>query len=337
MRAGLIGYLYSGRTTLFEAVAMGNRSGDLAFVPVSDTRLDALCKVIQPKKCTPSTLELMDNAATMPEKGVQRKSNFAAEAKRVDVLVHVVREFDSPCVPFHSEPNPKRDIKAVETELILADLQLVESRLERLSKSHESKSPGTKEYLERVLLENVKPHLETGRPLRDLELREDEIEILRSHQMLSLKPMVVAINCAESELAGPPEAGIRICAEIEREIASIDPEERAPFLADLGISKPATQSLTKAVYEALGLITFFTARQKETKAWPLKRGSSALNAAAVVHTDIARGFIRAEVVSYADFVRLGSIKACYDADLMRLEGKEYVVQDGDIINIRNKS
>lgn len=316
---------------------MGNRSGDLASVPVADKRLDALCAVTQPKKCTPTTLELMDNAATMPEKGAQRGANFAAEAKRVDVLVHVVREFDSPSVPFHAEPNPERDIATVETELILADLQLVENRLERLAKSHESKAPGSREYLERVLFEKIKPYLEEGKPLRETALREDEIEILKSHQMLSLKPVVIAINCSESDIAKPSPAGFRICAQIERELAAMTPDEREPFLADLGISEPATRSLTRAVYDALGLITFFTVGQNETKAWPLRRGSNALKAAAVIHTDIAKGFIRAEVVSYADFERLGSVKACYDAGRMHLEGKEYVVQDGDIINVRHKS
>lgn len=323
---------------------MRNRSGDLASVAVADPRLDAICAVVQPKKRTPTTLELMDNAAQMPEPGRGKPADFAAAAKRVDVLVHVVREFDSPTVPFHAEPNPSRDHSAVETELILADLQLVENRLERLTKSHDAKKPGSADYLEKALFEKIKPDLEAGNRLRDLSFSDDEEAILRNYQMLSLKPLVIAINCSESELhsaspfqAGATDPAFRICAEIEREIARMDEADREEFLKDLGIERPASENLIRAVYEALGLITFFTAGQNETKAWPLKRGENAVKAAGVIHTDIAKGFIRAEVVHYEDFERLGSVKACYDEGLMKLEGKEYIVRDGDIINIRNKS
>ncbi len=323
---------------------MNNRSGDLASVAVPDPRLDAICSVIQPKKRTPTTLELMDNAARMPEPGRGKPADFAAAARRVDVLIHVVREFDSTSVPFHGEPNPIRDQSAVETELILADLQLVENRLDKLAKSHDARKPGSQDYLEKVLFERIKPELESGTRLRDLEFPEDENEILSKYQMLSLKPMVVAINCAETSIgddskleATCKDPVFRICAEVEREIAKMESADRDVFLQDLGISKPASESLIRAVYDALGLITFFTAGQNETKAWPLRRGASAVKAAGVVHTDIARGFIRAEVVHYADFEAKGSVKACYDDGMMKLEGKDYVVQDGDIINIRNKS
>lgn len=346
MRAGLIGYPYSGKTSLFEAVATAGKSGDVASVPVPDSRFERICEVIQPKKKTPATVEIVDNAARMPEAGQGKPGDFASAARKLDVLVHVARAFESDSVPFHATVNPLRDQDAVETELILADLQIVENRLERLTKSLDAKKPGSKDYAERILFEKVKPALENGESLRSLELDEEESEIIKNYQMLSAKPLVVAINISESMIGNKEmetqfrEKGITafsICAAVESEIAQMEPHDRLPFLNELGIQKPGSEALVAAIYDALGLVTFFTAGEKETKAWPMKRGGNAVKAAGTIHTDIAKGFIRAEVTHYADFDRLGNLKACYDQNLMKLEGKEYVVQDGDIINIRNKS
>jgi GTP-binding protein YchF len=343
VRAGIVGYAFAGKTALFEAVSAGSRSGDITAVAVPDSRLDRICDVVQPRKRTPTTLELVDDAARMPESGQGKASDFATAARKVDVLVHVVRAFDSPTVPFHDVPNPQRDHLALEAELLLADLQLIENRLERLAKSLDARKPGTKDYLEKVLFEKLKPLVESGHPIRKTQLTGDEDEIVRNYQLLSAKPIVVAINCAEADLrassdfersCGDPV--FRICAEIEREIARMDEEDRAEFLHALGIDRPASEALIRAVYDALGLISFFTAGQNETKAWPLRKGASALRAAAAIHTDIARGFIRAEVVHYEDFERVGSVKGSYDQGLMKLEGKDYVVRDGDIINVRCK-
>lgn len=347
MRAGLVGFPYAGKTTLFEAVAGPSRSGAIASVPVPDPRLDLICQAVSPKKRTPAHLEMVDDAAVMPTPGSGRAADFAASARRVDVLVHVVREFESETVPYHSQPDPKRDHGSLVSELLFADLHLVENRLERLAKSQEAKKSGTQEYLEKALFERLKASLENGSEVRRCELTEQEGDLLLNYQLLTAKPLVVAVNCEESQLrqltpfedsvASSGDPVFRVCCALEKELAALEDEDRSAFLQDLGIETAASGSLIRAVYQALGLITFFTAGQNETKAWPLKDGSTALKAAATVHTDIAKGFIRAEVVGYEDFERLGSVKACYDQGLMRLEGKEYRVRDGDIINIRNKS
>lgn len=347
MRAGIIGYPYSGKTTLFQAACGGRFSGDLASVPVRDTRFDKLCAAVKPKKRTPATVELQDDAAPLPMDGKSKSGMFAEAARRFDVLIHVVREFESPTAPFHDTINPTRDHQAVLVDLVIADLNLVENRLEKLSKSTDAKSPGKREYHEKITFERVRPMLEGGTAIRNMPLSCDELEMLESYRLLTSKPLVVAINCSEDQisrqsdlearLADQGEPVFRLCAAVEREIASLPEEERRPFLDDLGIGRPASETLIQTVYQALGLITFFTAGQNDTRAWPLRRGSTAIKAAAAVHTDIARGFIRAEVVHYADFDRLNSLKACYDQNLMRLEGKDYLVADGDILNIRNKT
>ncbi|MCH8274556.1 MAG: redox-regulated ATPase YchF [Armatimonadetes bacterium] len=347
MRAGLIGYAYSGKTTLFQAVAIGHAHGDVASVPVPDPRFDRLCEDIQPKKRTHASVEIVDNAARIPEPGGARPADFAQAARRPDLLIHVVREFRSPNVPFHAEPDPERDHDAVMTELVLADLQTIENRIARLEKERESQNPGTEQYIHRTLLEHVKPLVEEGTPVRSVEMDDLEREVLQSYQLLTLKPVVVAINCSEDrihevsplqeKLRSQDEPAFRICAEIEKEITRMDWDERREFYKDLGIASPATESLIRAVYDALGLISFFTVVGSEARAWPLRRGANALKAAETVHTEIARGFIRAEVVGCADFEESGSLKACYDRNLMHLERKEYVVQDGDILKIRHKT
>jgi GTP-binding protein YchF len=339
LKVGLVGFAGAGKTTLLHAVSGGHRSGDLAAVPVPDPRFDKICEAVKPKKRVPATVEIMDNAATLRDSGSQ--AGFAEAARRVDLLLHVVREFDSPTAPFHAEPNPARDHDALETELVLADLGIVENRLSRLAKSHGSKQPGHADYLEKQVFEKVQPSLEEGTPIRGMDLTEEEMERLRGYQMLTAKPMAIAINCAENAIRNRTDFEqhckdpiFRICAEIEKEISTLDPSERQEFLSDLGIESPASEAMVRSVYSALGLITFFTAGENITQAWPLKEGSTALKAADTIHTDIAKGFIRAEITHYADFERVGDVKACYSQGLMRLEGKDYVVRDGDIINIR---
>lgn len=339
MKVGLVGYSGAGQTSLLDAITGGNRKGELVAVPVPDERFEKICAAVQPKKKVPSTVEVQDNAATLREGPSQ--AGFAEAARRVDALLHVVREFDSPSVPFHASPNPSRDHSALETELVLADLSLIENRLEKLQKSPAAKQPGSADYLEKQIFEKIKPSLEDGTPIRRLDLSAEESQRLSNYQLLTAKPMVVAVNCSEARIGEESEFEarlsdpvFRICAEAEKEIASLEPEERGEFLKDLGIEEPASQSMVRAVYEALGLITFFTAGEHITQAWPLRKGSTALKAADTIHTDIAKGFIRAEVVHYSDFERIGTVKGAYSQGAMKLEGKEYVIQDGDIINIR---
>jgi len=342
MKVGLIGYAGSGKTTLLDAVSGGSRRGDLVAVPVPDPRFLALCQAVQPKKRVPVTVEILDNAATLRATGSQ--AGFAEAARRMDVLLHVVREFDSAMAPFHAEPNIFRDQGALEAELVLADLGIVENRLAKLARSLEAKKPGQPEFFEKNALEKVMPVLEDGIPIRRIELTQEDRQALAGFQMLTAKPLIVAINCGEGNIKDQSsfeeqsqDPTFRICAEIEKEISALEPDERKAFLDDLGINKPASEALVLAVYDALGLITFFTAGENITQAWPLRRGSSALRAADTIHSDIARGFIRAEVTHYEDFVKFGDMKSAYSGGAMKLEGKEYVVQDGDIINIRNKS
>lgn len=342
MKVGLVGYAGSGKTTLLDAVSGGTRKGDLVAVAVPDPRFDAICEAVQPKKRVPATVEILDNAATLRASGSQ--SGFAEAARRMDVLLHVVREFDSPVASFHAEPNVSRDQGSLEAELILADLGIVENRLGKLARSLDAKKPGQPEFFEKNALEKLKPGLEDGEPVRRIDLSDEEQTAVAGFQLLTSKPMVIAINCGESEIGSKSvleenskDPVFRICAEIEKEIAMLPSEERKAFLDDLGIERPASEALVKEIYDALGLITFFTAGENITQAWPLRRGSSALRAADTIHSDIAKGFIRAEVTHYEDFVKHGSVKAAYTANAMKLEGKDYIVQDGDIINIRNKS
>ncbi len=347
MRAGLIGYPFAGKTTLFQAVNPIEANSDLASVPVPDERFEKLCEAVQPKKRTYATVELQDDAVRLPGHGGAKPSEFAEAARKFDLLIHVIREFDDPAVPFHDAPNPSRDYHSVFSELVLADLQLAENRLEKLAKSQDAKSPGKRDYLENQLFQRLAHSLADGCTIREIELDETEQEIVESYRFLTAKPLITAINCAENNLNTPSELEkqlaasnlpvFRLCAAIEQEIASLPEHERQPFFEQIGIERSAAESMIQAVYQALGLITFFTAGEKETRAWPLRKGSTALKAAATIHTDIAKGFIRAEVVHYKDFDKIGDVKECYRQNLMRLEGKDYVVQDGDIINIRNKS
>jgi GTP-binding protein YchF len=342
MKVGLIGFAGSGKTTLLDAVSGGNRKGDLVAVPVPDPRFEAICAAVQPKKRVPATVEILDNAASLRASGSQ--GGFAESARRMDVLLHVVREFDSTTASFHAEPNVARDQSALEAELVLADLGIVESRLSKLARSLEAKKPGQPEFFEKNALEKLQPGLEEGEPIRRIELSDEEQAAIAGFQMLTAKPLVIAINCGESEIgkrsdfeSSSKDPVFRICAEIEKEIALLEEGERKAFLDDLGIERPASEALVKAIYDALGLITFFTAGENITQAWPLRRGSSALRAADTIHSDIARGFIRAEITHFEDFEKFGDMKAAYSGGAMKLEGKDYVVQDGDIINIRNKS
>jgi GTP-binding protein YchF len=352
MKVGLIGFSGAGKSTLYRAAARGQAKGDVTAVPVPDPRFDAIVEQVKPKKITPATVILHDDLDAAQGAGSRMfTQKFADEARKMELLLHVVRAFDSPMAPYYAEVDALRDQTRIDEELLLVDLQMVETRLEKLAKSPQAKSPGSTEYLEKALFERVRPVLEEGVPARTLEFTEDEQTLMRNYQFLTAKPMVVAFNVGEDQAAAPGadiEARIAelrdrgapafaVCATIEEEIAQLDAADQPEFLASLGLSEPAASRVIQAVYEALGLITFFTAGENETRAWALRKGSTALKAAATIHTDIAKGFIRAETVSYDDYRAAGSLDAAYAAGKMRLEGKEYVVADGDLLHIRNKS
>ncbi|MBS1721181.1 MAG: redox-regulated ATPase YchF [Armatimonadetes bacterium] len=351
MKVAMIGYAQCGRSTLYRAAAGGSVKGDFTAVPVPDERFDTIVQQVQPKKQTPATLILHDDLDSVATGGKAFSQKLIDQAKKADLLLHVVRAFENPISPYHAEVDPQRDCSNLEVEIVLSDLQIIENRLERLQKSTTVKTPGSTDYLDKVSLEKFKAALEEGRPIRSLDLTEDDQNTIKSYQFLSAKPMVVCFNVNESDAGSPTEAvkkamaglaeigteSFVACATIEEEIAQLDPADQGEFLASLGLTVPASHLIVRAVYDALGLITFFTAGENDTRAWPLRRGSSALKAAATIHNDIAKGFIRAEIVHYADYVAAGSLDAAYSAGKMSLEGKEYVIQDGDLLHIRNKS
>ncbi|MBS1723609.1 MAG: redox-regulated ATPase YchF [Armatimonadetes bacterium] len=347
-----MGFPQVGKSTLYRAAAQGQAKGSVTAVPVPDERFDKIVEQVKPKKVSPATVVLDDDLESFQTSGKLFSQRFLDEARKADLLLHVVRGFDSPMAPYHEDVSPIRDLENVEVEMVLTDLGIVENRLERLQKSMTVKNPGSPDYLEKALFSRIKEPLENGTPIRAMELDEEEQKIVRNYQFLSGKQCVVAFNVGEqqlssgasdpikmkiAELASNGTQAFAVCATIEEEIAQLDPADQPEFLSSMGLSEPAANRLIKAVYDALGLITFFTAGENDTKAWPLRRGSSALKAAATIHNDIAKGFIRAEVVSYADYCEHGSLDAAYKANKMRLEGKEYVVHDGDLIHIRNKS
>ncbi|MDI9634704.1 DUF933 domain-containing protein [Kamptonema cortianum] len=353
MKVALIGFSQSGKSSLYRAAAQGQAKGDVTAVPVPDERFDTIVEQVKPKKATPATVVLHDDLEPI-QGGSGNKlfsQRFLDEARKADVLLHVVRAFESDMVPYHESVNPVRDLEAVDVEMILTDLGIVENRLERLQKSMTVKNPGSPDYLEKALFERVRGPLEDGTPLRDLEFDEEEQKIIKNYQFLSGKQTVIAFNVGEDE-ASQPSAAIQskieelmgkgtqafaVCARIEEEIAELDPADQEEFLKDYNLTEPASKKVVRAIYDCLGLITFFTAGENDTRAWPLRQGSSALKAAATIHNDIAKGFIRAEVVHYADYLEYGSLDAAYKANKMTLEGKDYVIQDGDLLHIRNKS
>jgi GTP-binding protein YchF len=350
MNVAIIGYSQAGKSTFYRAAARGLAKGDVTAVPVPDDRFDAIVAQVKPKKQTPATVILHDDVESASGSGKVFSQRFIDQAKKADLLLHVVRGFDNPTSPYFAEVDPLRDQENIDVELVLADLQIVENRLERLQKSPTVKQSGSPDYMEKQFFDRIKPMLEEGTPLRAIEMNEDEQTVARNYQFLSMKPMVVAFNVAESDLGGKPELDKRIeelkaketpafyvAAPIEEEIAQLDPADQPEFLESLGLKEPASNVVIRAVYDALGLITFFTAGENETRAWPLRKGSSALKAASTIHNDIAKGFIRAEVVRYADYAAAGSLDAAYSAGKMSLEGKEFVIQDGDLLHIRNKS
>lgn len=350
MKVGIIGYPQVGKSTLYRAASLGQAKGTVTAVPVPDKRFDTIVKQVNPKKITPASVIFEDDIESVQPTGKMFSQRFLDDARQCDLLLHVVRAFESPMAPYHDTVNPLRDFEAVEVEMVLADLAIVENRLERLLKSMSVKVPGSPDYQEQALFKRIHGPLEGGTPIRAMDLEEEDLKIVKNYQFLSGKQCVIAFNEGEergpeaaaidakiAELAQAGTQAVTVCASVEEEIAQLDAADRPEFLASMGLTDPASDRMIQAIYSALGLITFFTAGENETRAWPLRKGSSALKAAGTIHNDIAKGFIRAEVVSYADYLEYGSLDAAYKANKMRLEGKEYVVQDGDLLHIRNKS
>jgi ribosome-binding ATPase len=353
MQLGILGFPKVGKTTLFNILTASHQSTDkfaasrqtnVGVAQVPDARLVKLRDLFSPKKYTPATVEYVDIPGI--RKGEGAESLDLGKLRTVDALVHVVRAFDDPELQHASgSVDPARDLIELELELILADHELVERRLERLAQSAKRGLKPEEEREKALLADVVLPALEAERPMRDVELSPDDERRLRGFQMLSAKPMLVVLNVGEGELAGadPAKAGwtkrnrteaVVVSAPIEQEIAGLAAEEQRDFLAELGLAEPSVDRVIRASYELLGLLSFFTVGEDEVRAWTVRRGTHAREAAGTIHSDIERGFIRAEVVDWEELVRQGSIAACRNAGSLRLEGKEYEVKDGEVIHFR---
>jgi GTP-binding protein YchF len=353
MKVALLGLLQSGKSTIMSAMSgkaippVGSTAIEEAIVPVPDARLDWLTEYYKPKKTTHATTDCLDvpgfNFAD--EHGRAASRRLINQIRTVDLLVLVVRAFEEPAVPpYRNSVKPTRDLAELQTELLLADLELVTTRIERLEK--ELKKPvktQTEQKAELALQKKLQEAIEAEKPISSAIETEDERELIKSHGFLTLKPIVIAVNIGEDQLGqkfdfadviGSAVPTIAICAKLEYELAQLDADSRQDFMADLGITEPATSKFVNSCYSALGLISFLTVVSDELRAWPIKQGTSAVNAAGKIHTDIKRGFIRAETMAFNDLKDLGSEKALKAAGKIRLEGKEYIVKDGDIIRFR---
>ncbi len=359
MKLAIVGLSNSGKTTVFNALTGQNLettiyptvSGEpnLGIVKVPDYRVDKLAEIYNPKKITRATVEYIDYIGLTKGDASQNRKVFDL-IKDVDAIVHVVRVFEDDSVSHPmNEINPLRDIETLALELILGDLELAEKRLARMEEgAKKGKKPNESE---KNLLLKCKEALEKEIPLRTLSFSEDEQKVMKHLQFISIKPEVVVLNISEKDLNTEKERKmlsdvnayfkakhqnflLSLCGKIEMEIAQLMNDEAKAFLDDLGIQEPALNKLIHISYELLGLISFLTCGEDEVRAWPIKKGANAQQAAGKIHSDIERGFIRAEVISFDDFISAGSMTSAKEKGILRLEGKTYEVKDGDIINFR---
>jgi hypothetical protein len=348
MKVAIIGLAQSGKSTVFQSltgaqpVAPGKGSGiQTGNVKVPDLRLDRLTEIFKPQKTVHADIDFLDIVAPRTEQGgAGLTSDIITEVRNADALVAVTADFDNPAVvhPLDSI-DPLRDIKEIDIELNLTDLQQAEKRIKRMEKERTT-------GLEKDAVVRVAKWLEEEKPLRLLDLSDTEGKLLFGYKFLSQKPLLQALNVGEGKIGKPVDAAIaeyadenrhsimQYCAEIEREISELEPDEQAGFLEDLGLEDSGKARFIRKVYELVRLISFLTVGEDEVRAWSVPLGISAVKAAGKIHSDIERGFIRAETINYGEFIRLGSLKAARDGGHLRLEGKDYDIQDGDIINFR---
>ncbi len=361
MKLGIVGLPNVGKSTLFNALTKaGAESANYPFctidpnvgiVPVPDERIDRLAEIYNPKKITYATVEFVDIAGLVKgaSQGEGLGNKFLAHIREVDAIVHVVRCFGgSKIVHVEDSVNPERDVDTINTELILSDIEVLERQIDRYTKQ----AKGDKSALVSAeILKKVCDQLTRGVPARNIPLTESESELLATVPLLSGKPVIYCANISEEDLAKDPEENpyycrlkeavknensqiIAVCAETEAELCELDPEEQQAYLSDLGVTETGLDKLIKASYALLGLISFLTAGEPEVRAWTIKNCTIAPGAAGKIHTDFERGFIRAEVVPFDTLAEKGSLSACKEAGLVRSEGKEYVMKDGDVVLFR---
>jgi len=361
LKAGIVGLPNVGKSTLFNAITQaGAESANYPFctidpnvgvVEVPDPRLGKLADIVHPERIVPTAFEFVDIAGLVKgaSKGEGLGNKFLAHIREVDAIVHVVRCFvDENITHVSGGVNPISDIETINLELILADIESVEKRLER---SRKNLKGGDKKVVAEVeLLERMKEVLYNDKPARSMDLSDEEKLLVRDLHLITMKPVLYAANVSESEAANadgnPYVAKVRefaasegnevvpISAKVESEIAELEGEDKAMFLEELGLQESGLDRLIQAAYKLLGLNTYFTAGVQEVRAWTIRKGTKAPQAAGVIHTDFERGFIRAEVVAYEDLIAAGSMNGAKERGQLRLEGKEYVVQDGDVMHFR---
>jgi ribosome-binding ATPase len=353
MQTGIIGLPQVGKTTLFRILtkanveAKGGQSAHVGVAKVPEPRLVELAKLYNPKKITYATVQYVD----LPGVQKERMRESLATLRDVDAIAHVIRVFDDPSVP-HSEGSidPLRDVTNLDLELILSDHEQISKRLERVEKDLKKKKETFLEH-ERGVLEKCKAHLEAEKPLRELELTAEERKPISGFLFLSQRPMLYVLNLGDDEAAEmdraiekhklgalqgrPNTAVVAVCGRLEAELAEMDEKEAAELLASYGLKEPGLNRMIRATYDLMGLFPFFTAGEPEVRAWTIRKGSTAVKAAGEIHSDIEKGFIRAEVVQCDDLLAAGSIAAAKEKAQVRLEGKEYIVKEGDVILFRH--